>query len=352
MQLSNLLKKAFKRISKNVGIDLGTSNTLIYLQERGVVANESSVVAVNLRTDQIVAVGEEARKMLGKTPPHIIASKPLVNGVVSDFEITEKMLQYFMNKVQKQSGLLSWRPRVVVGIPLDVTEVEKKAVEDAVLSAGAREVHLVESVMASAIGARIPIQDAAGNMVVNIGGGLTEIAVISLGGIVNWRAIRLAGEELDRDIIKFAREEYNLLLGEKIAEEIKIKIGSAYPLEKPLEIKMRGRDLLSGLPREVNVNDTQIRNAISRSIKIILENIRSTLETTPPELVADILQKGIVLTGGGALLRGIEKYLAVGTQIPVQIADDPITCAVRGLGIILEQESLLKEIALPPTQNI
>ncbi|MFA6428377.1 MAG: rod shape-determining protein [Candidatus Buchananbacteria bacterium] len=347
----NPFSKLLTKFNKSIGIDLGTSNTLIYLRDRGIVANESSVVAINNRTNQIVAVGEEARKMLGKTPPHIVASKPLIDGVVSDFETTEKMLQYFMNKVQRQSSFFSPRPRVIVGIPLDITEVEKKAVEDAVLSAGAKEVKLVESIMAAAIGARVPIQDPTGNMIVNIGGGLTEIAVISLGGIVNWRSLKLAGEELDRDIIKYAREEFNLLLGERVAEEIKIKVGSAHPLEKPLDYRMRGRDLLSGLPREVIVTDGQIREALSRTIKTILENIRTTLETTPPELIADILQKGIILTGGSSLLHGLERYLAIGTQIPVQVADDAITCTVRGLGTILENESLLKEIALPSTQG-
>lgn len=346
-----MLEKFLGKFNKSIGIDLGTSNTLVYLQDRGIVANESSVVAINNRTDQIVAVGEEARKMLGKTPPHILASKPLIDGVVSDFEVTEKMLQYFMTKVQRQSGFLRSRPKVVVGIPLDITEVEKKAVEDAILSAGAKEVKLVESIMAAAIGARIPIQDPTGNMIVDIGGGLTEIAVISLGGIVNWRSIKLAGEEFDRDIIKYAREEFNLLLGDRVAEEIKIKIGSAHPLDKPQEFRMRGRDLITGLPREILINDIQIREALSRSVKTILENIRTTLETTPPELIADILQKGIVLTGGSVLLRGLDQYLAAGSQIPVQIADDPLTCTARGLGLILEDALLLKEITLPSTQT-
>lgn len=345
-----MLKKFFSRFNPGLGVDLGSTKTMIYQEDRGIVVSESSVVAVNIRTDQILAVGDEARKMLGKTPPHIIASQPLEHGIISDFEITEKMLKYFMGRVRADKFSWAGKPRVVVGIPLDVTEVEKKAVEDVVLSAGSSKAHLVENIMAAAIGARIPIQDPSGNMVVNLGGGLTEAAVISLAGIVNFKVSKVAGQTLDKDIIKFAREEFNLVLGEMVAEDIKKMIGSATPLKDPLEMQMRGRDVISGLPREVIANNTQIQNAIFRSIQHILDVIKSTLETTPPELVADIYQKGIILTGGTARLKGLDKFIASGIQIPVHVADDAETCAIRGMGVILDDELLLKDLAVPSSQ--
>ena len=340
-------KKFLGKFNKGLGIDLGSCNTLVYQQDRGIVIAESSVVAVNNRTDQILAIGDEARRMLGKTPPHITATKPLEYGIISDFEVTEKMLKYFLNKVRSGKFAFSAMPKVVVGVPLDVTAVEKKAVEDVLMSAGASEVYLVENVMATAIGARIPIQDATGNMMVSLGGGLTEVAVISLDGIVNWKVSRVAGLALDRDIITFAREEFNLVLGEMVAEDIKKKIGSAVPLKEPLAMPMRGRDVLTGLPKEVKVNDSQIREAIYRSLERVLNTIKATLETTPPELVADIYQKGIYLTGGGAQLKGVDKFISENIRIPVHIADDPSTCAVRGMGVLLDDEPLLKDIAVP-----
>lgn len=345
-----MFKKFVGKFNKGLGIDLGSTKTMIYQQDRGIVVSESSVVAVNNRTDQILAVGDEARKMLGKTPPHIIASKPLDCGIISDFEIAEKMLKYFMDRVLAGKMSFSFKPKVVVGIPLDVTEVEKKAVEDVVLSAGASQVFLVENIMAAAIGARIPIQDPSGNMVVNLGGGLTEAAVISLDGIVNRKISKVAGLALDQDIIHFARDEFGLVLGEMVAEDVKKRIGAATELKDPLEMQMRGRDVVSGLPREVEVNNSQIRNAISKSIQQILDTIKSTLETTPPELVADIYQKGIILTGGTSLLKGLDKFIAQGVQIPVHIADDPQTCTVRGMGAILDDELLLSDIAVPSSQ--
>ncbi|MFA5029439.1 MAG: rod shape-determining protein [Patescibacteria group bacterium] len=345
-----MFKKIFSKFNKGLGVDLGSTKTMIYLQDRGIVVNESSVVAVNNRTDQILAVGDTARRMLGKTPPHIIATQPIENGIISDFEITEKMLKYFFNKIQAGKFFFSVKPRVVVGIPLDVTEVEKKAAEDAMLSAGAGEVFLVENIMAAAIGARVPIQDPTGNMVVNLGGGLTEVAVISLDGIVNWRVSRVAGLTLGNDIIRFAKDEFNLVLGEMVAEDIKKKIGSAVELKDPLEMQMRGRDVVSGLPREVTINNIQIQNAIGRSTQNILDTIKATLETTPPELVADIYQKGIILTGGTAQLRGLDKFISQGIRVPVHIADDPQTCVVRGMGAILDDEHLLKDIAIPSSQ--
>lgn len=330
-----------------MGVDLGSCNTLFFQQDRGIVVNESSVVAINNRTDQILAIGDEARRMLGKTPPHITATKPLEFGIISDFEVTEKLLKYFMNKVNTARFSFSAMPRVVVGVPLDVTAVEKKAVEDVVLSAGASQVYLVENIMATAIGARIPIQDPTGNMVVNIGGGLTEVAVISLDGIVNFKCSRLAGLALDKDIINFARDDFSLVLGEMVAEDIKKKIGSAVPLKEILEMPMRGRDILSGLPKEIRINDSQVRDALSRSVLKIIDTIKATLETTPPELVADIYQKGIYLTGGSAQLKQLDALISQSIEIPVHIADDPQTCAVRGLGFLLDDEALLKDIILP-----
>lgn len=334
-----------------MGIDLGTANTLVYVVDKGIVINEPSVVAINTRNDQILAVGEDAQKMIGKTPSHIIASRPLVDGVISDFEITEKMLKYFIDKVHRESFSVLPRPRIVIGIPLGVTEVERKAVEDACLNAGAREAFLIEEPVAAAIGSRLPIQDASGNIIVDIGGGNTEIAVISLGGVVTWKSVRTAGDELDQNIIQYARDHFNLLLGERTAEQIKVKIGSALPLEEPLETTMRGRDLITGLPKEVNVNSNHIREAISRSLRQIVDNIKTTIEITPPELVADIYERGIMLAGGGALLKGLDKLVKQETKIPVHITDDPLTAVVRGTGIVLDDLENLKEILASATES-
>ncbi|KKU12711.1 MAG: Rod shape-determining protein MreB [Parcubacteria group bacterium GW2011_GWC2_45_7] len=342
-----MFDKLFHRFSKDIGIDLGTANTLVYVRGQGIVINEPTIVAVNTRTDQLLAVGHTAKNMLGKTPAHIVTCRPLVKGIISDFEVTEKMLKYFIEKVHERKSSLYPRPRVIIGVPLDLTEVERKAVEDAVLGAGARSVYLVEEPMAAAIGARLPIKDALGTMIIDIGGGVTEIAIISLGGVVNWRVIPVAGDEMNRNIIQYARDVFNLLLGEKTAEEVKIKLGSAVELSEQLECPMRGRDLMNGLPKEVMVNDSQLRDALSRSVKQIVENVKSALETTPPELVADIYERGIIMTGGGALLKGLDRLIAKVTEIPVRVADDPLTCVVRGTGIILEDMELLKEIALP-----
>ncbi|MFA5954612.1 MAG: rod shape-determining protein [Patescibacteria group bacterium] len=340
------------RLTKDIGIDLGTANTLVYVKDRGIVINEPSVVAINIRTDQIVAVGHEAERMVGKTPAHIVATRPLIDGIISDYEVTEKMLRYFMDKVQQESFSLLNRPRVVVSIPTEVTEVERKAVEDVVRASGAREVYLIDEAMAGAIGTRLSVQEPTANMIVDIGGGTTEIVVISLGGIVTAKSLRLAGDELNKNIIQFARDQFNLLLGEHVAEEIKIAVGSAAPLDEPLETTMRGRDLVSGLPKEVVVNDTQVRQAMNRSIKIIIEHVRGILEVTPPELVADIYERGIVLIGGGALLRNIDRAISEATQIPVRVADDPLTCVVRGTGILLDNPELLKEVAIPSAQEL
>ncbi|MBI3956673.1 MAG: rod shape-determining protein [Candidatus Kerfeldbacteria bacterium] len=342
-----MFNRLLGQFSRDIGIDLGTSNTLVYVRDKGIVVNEPSIVAINTRTDQILAVGEEARRMLGKTPPHIVASRPLVDGIISDFEVTERMLRYFIERVHRETFTVLPRPRVVVGVPLGVTEVEIKAVEDATKGAGARQVFLIDQPMAAAIGARMPIQDPSGNMIVDIGAGATEVAVISLGGIVTWKSLKVAGESMNQQIIQYARDQFNLLLGERTAEEIKLQIGMAYPQETVLNAKMRGRDLITGLPKEVHITSDQVREALTRPLRQIVDAIRATIEITPPELTADIYERGIVLTGGGALLRGFDKLIQHETQIPVQVADDPLTCVVRGTGIVLEDfENLRTLLAL------
>src|SRR3989338_3463083 len=339
-----MLNKLFGQFSHDIGIDLGTANTLVYVRGRGIVINEPSVVAINQKTGQIVAIGEEAKRMVGRTPAHIVATRPLVAGVVSDFEVTEEMLKYFIRKVHEKVFSVLARPRVVIGIPSGVTEVEKRAVEDAAKNAGAREVYLVEEPMAAAIGVRMPVQDAVGSMIVDIGGGTSDIAVISLGGIVVSKDLKIAGDKLNEDIIRFARDEYKLLLGERSAEDIKIAIGSAYELPEPMEATMRGRDLITGLPKEVVVDDSEIRRALQHSIRTLVSSIKSTVEATPPELVADIMHRGIVLTGGGALLRGLAVLIAEETRILTKVAEDPLTAVVRGTGIILEDIDKLLEV--------
>jgi len=340
--------KMFNRIlgkfSKDIGIDLGTATTLVYVKGRGIVINEPSVVAVNQKTGQILAIGVEAKRMVGRTPAHISAVRPLREGVISDFEVTEQMLRYFIHKVHKDSFTILPRPRIVIGIPLGITEVEKKAVRDAALNAGAREVYLVEQAMAAAIGARMPVQEAAGNMIVDVGGGTCDVAVISLGGIVSCQTLKIAGDKLNQDIINYAHDELHLVLGEKTAEDIKIAIGSAYELEEILEAPIRGRDLSSGLPKEIIVNSEQISDALYASNQIIIEAIKDTIEQTPPELVADIMSRGIVLVGGGSLLRGLDKLINKETKMPVKIIDDPLTAVARGAGIILEDLDKLKEV--------
>lgn len=344
----NFLKNKFGR---GIGIDLGTANTLVFVKDRGIVVNEPSVVAMNVRSGAIMAVGREAKDMVGKTPGHIMTVRPLSKGVISDFEVTEKMLRYFIEKVQTERSLFSARPTVVIGVPLEITEVERKAVEDAVLSAGAREAFLIEEPMAASIGSRLPIEDAVGNMIVDIGGGTAEVAVISLGGVVNWRSVAVAGDEMNRAIVNYARDVCSLMLGERVAEEIKIKIGSAVALDAPLEVEMRGRDLTTGLPKEIIIGDAQIREALAKSVRTIIEQIKMTLESTPPELVADIYERGIVMTGGGAMLRGLDRAIAQATQIPVRVAEDPLTAVVRGTGVLLDNLDLLRVVSLPTARS-
>lgn len=346
-----MLNKFLGRFSEDIGIDLGTANTLVFVKGKGVVMNEPSIVALNTRTNQIIAVGHTAKDMLGKTPPHIITTRPLSKGVISDFEVAEKLLKYFIDKIHEDSFTIVPRPRVVIGVPLEITEVERKAVEDAALGAGAREVVLVESTMAAAIGARLPVTESVGSMIVNIGGGTTEIAVISLSGVVTWKSLTIAGDEMTKNISQYARNVFNLLVGERVAEMVKCRIGSAMELEETMEIEMRGRDLITGLPSQIIINDGQIREALHKSIRTIIDNIKATLEVTPPELVADIYERGIVLAGGGALLKGLDRLVAKEADIPVRIAEDPLTAVVRGTGALLEDAELLKEVTLPSTAD-
>jgi rod shape-determining protein MreB and related proteins len=347
-----MFRRLFGKFSKDMGFDLGTANTLVYIKDKGIIINEPSIVAINNRTDQILAVGEEAKRMTGKAPAYISIISPMVAGIISDFEVTEKMIKHFIDRVHKENFSLVPRPRVVIGIPLDVTEVERKAVEDATMGAGASEVHLIEQPVAAAIGARLPIQEPSGNMIVEFGGGTTEIAVISLGGVVTFTSIKSGGLKLDQDIIQYIRENFNLLLGERTAEELKITLGNVYHETESTDRKVRGRDLYTGLPREISVNSGQIREAIIKNIRELIESIRDTLEKTPPELVAEIYQKGVVLSGGGALLRGLDKLIATELKIPVHITDDPLTSVVRGTGMILEDLENLKDLFLPPTNDI
>ena len=334
----------FGSISKDIGIDLGTANTLVYVRGKGIVINEPSVVAVNKRTGQVLAIGTEAKKMVGRTPSHIVASRPLVDGVISDFEVTHQMLRYFIEKVHKESFSFVPRPRVLVGIPCGVTEVERRAVIDAAIMAGAREAYLIDEPMAAAIGARLPVTQASGNMIVDIGGGTSEIAVISLGGVVAARSLRIAGDEMNEDIIRYMRDEYNMLIGERTAENVKIAAGSATPLAEPIEVAVRGRDLVTGIPKEMIISDSQVRQAISRSLRVIVNTIKTIVEETPPELLSDIMQRGIILAGGGSLIRNLDVFIANETEIPVRTMEDPLTAVARGTGIVLENLEELREV--------
>lgn len=332
-------------ISNDIGIDLGTANTLVYVRGKGVIINEPSVVAVNQKTGRVVAVGTDAKNMLGRTPAHIVAVRPLVDGVISDFEVTEEMITYLINKAQKDNKKLIG-PRVVVGVPSGITNVEIRAVRDATKNAGASEVHIVEEPMAAAIGIRLPVMEPVGNLIVDIGGGTTDIAVISLGGVVRSKNLRIAGDKLNTDIISYVRSEFKILIGEKTAEDVKIKIGAILPGETPLEASIKGRDLITGLPREVVVTDADIREAISQSIDTLVESVKEVLEITPPEVVSDVMQRGIYLAGGGALIPGLASVIEEYTKIRVHIAPDPLTAVCRGAGIILENIDLYSEVLI------
>ncbi len=337
----------FKFISSlfinDIGIDLGTANTLVYVRDQGIVLREPSVVAVQQGTKKVLAVGDEAKRMLGRTPGNIVAVRPMKDGVIADFQLTEEMLSRFIAKVQTRRKLRS--PRVVIAVPTGITEVEKRAVKDSALHAGAREVHLIEEPMAAAIGVGLPVQEAAGNMIVDIGGGTTEVAIISLAGIVFSRSVRVAGDELDESIINYMRRAYNLMIGERSAEEIKIKIGSAYPMEKETTMEVKGRDLVAGLPKTLTITSQEVREAILEPVSSIVESVRITLERCPPELSADLVERGIVLAGGGALLRGLDRLLAEETGLPVHVAEDPLSAVAEGTGKVLQEINYLRKVA-------
>ncbi len=330
--------------SHDIGIDLGTANTLVTVRGRGIVIDEPSVVAIDKVSKRILAIGEEAKRMVGRTPSTIIAVRPLRDGVISDFAVTERMLQHFIRSVHERFGIGIPKPRVVVGIPSGATEVEKRAVHDATLAAGARAAYLIEEPMAAAIGARLPVMNASGSMIVDIGGGTTEVAVIALGGVVVSTSVRAAGDSMDQAIIAYARQVHNLLIGERTAETIKIEAGSAYPLDDEGSIDLRGRDLLTGLPKSVELSTVELRDALSPVTNEIVRAVRATIETTPPELVADLMLHGIAMAGGGALLRGLDRRLAAETRFPVYVADDPLRAVARGCGEALEEAETLQKV--------
>jgi rod shape-determining protein MreB and related proteins len=328
--------------SNDIGIDLGTANTLVYVKDQGIVLREPSVVAVRAGTSQVLAVGDEAKRMLGRTPGNIVAVRPLKDGVIADFEMTESMLRHFITKVHNRKWV---RPRVVIAVPSGITEVEKRAVKESAAHAGAREVYLIEEPMAAAIGVGLPVQDAAGNMIIDIGGGTTEVALISLSGIVFSRSVRVAGDELDEAIAGYMKRAYNLMIGERTAEEIKIKIGSAYPMEKETSLEVKGRDLVAGLPKTLTITSQEVREALLEPISTIVESVRVTLERCPPELSADLVDRGLVLAGGGALLRGLDKLLQEETGLPVHVADDPLSAVAEGTGRALSEIKFLRQVA-------
>lgn len=335
----------FSFFSNDIGIDLGTANTLVYVKGRGIVINEPSIVAINQKTGQVVAIGTQAKEMLGRTPAHIHAIKPLVDGVISDFEITEQMLSYLINKAQARNPKLLG-PRVVVGVPSGITSVEVRAVRDAAKEAGAREVHIIEEPLAAAIGIGLPVHEAKGSMIIDMGGGTTDIGVVSLGGLVSARNVRIAGDKLDADIIGYIRNEFKILIGEKTAEELKLSVGSIAMESTPLEARVRGRDLITGLPREVVVTDADIRNAIGHSMEELVDAVKSILETTPPEVLSDVMVRGVYLAGGGAMIRGLPELFEEALGIPVRVATDPLTAVVRGTGIVLEDFEAYREALL------
>lgn len=341
-----IIDKMMGFFSKDMAIDLGTANTLVYVRGEGIVLQEPSIVAVRRGTSEVLAIGSEAKKMVGRTPGNIVAIRPMRDGVIADFEITERMLRYFIRKVHNRSMVL--RPRIIICIPSGVTEVEKRAVRDSAAQAGAREVHLIEEPMAAAIGANLPVAEPTGSMIVDIGGGTTEVAVISLGGIVTGRSVRVGGDEYDEAIITYLRRNYNILVGVRTAEKVKFELGSAYPLKEELRMDMTGRDLMTGLPRTIELRSEEIREALAEPLMLVVEAIKGTLEYTPPELSADIAEKGIVLAGGSSLLRGMTQRLRDETNVPVSLVDDPMTAVVMGTGTVLDESiEFLKQVSIP-----
>lgn len=337
-------RSVFSYFSCDLAIDLGTANTCVYAKNEGIVINEPSIVAIVTATGEVVAVGTEAKAMLGRTPNGITAIKPMKDGVIADFDITEKMLAHFIKKAHSRNVWI--RPRIVIGVPSQITQVEKRAVKDSAHRAKASEVYLVEEAMAAAIGAGMPISEPAGNMVVDIGGGTTDIAVISLSGIVYSRAVRVAGNEMDEAIIQYIKRAYNLLIGERTAEQVKVEMGSAFPLDEPLSIEIKGRDLVKGIPKTITVSDAEIRDALAETVNVIIEAVRVALEQTPPELSADIVDRGIVLTGGGSMLKNLDKRLREETGLPVAMAEDPLSSVVFGAGNMLSDFDLLRKISI------
>jgi rod shape-determining protein MreB len=342
MNLRSIANLSF--LSSDLAIDLGTANTLVYAKNKGIVVSEPSIVAVNKLTGKVEAVGKDAKEMLGRTPGNIVAIRPMKDGVIADFEITEKMLSHFIRKAHNRSTMV--RPRIIIGIPSEVTQVEKRAVKDSALKAKASEVYLVDQAMAAAIGAGLPITEPSGNMVVDIGGGTTDIAVISLAGIVYSKSVRVAGNEMDEAIIQYIKKKYNLLIGERTSEQIKLEIGSAFPLDEPITMEIKGRDLIEGIPKTLTITDAEIREALAEPISVIVNAVRVALERTPPELSADIVDRGIVLTGGGSLLKNLDKLLREETSLPVSVAEDPLSSVVLGTGKMLSDFDLLRKISL------
>lgn len=351
MPLWNPIDAILGLFSLDIGIDLGTANTLVFVRGKGIVINEPSWVAIEKESRRVLAIGAEAKEMVGRTPANIVAIRPLRDGVISEFEVTQAMLDYFIKKAHEQTFIPFPRPRVVIGIPSGVTEVEQRAVYDAAIAAGAREAYLIEEPMAAAIGAGLPVTEPRGSIIVDIGGGTTEVAVFAMGGIVVSGSIRVAGDEMDEDIIQYARQKYNLMIGEQTAERVKIAIGSAYPLPEEKTMLLRGRNLVTGLPDAVEISSIEIREALSSSVNLIVDLIRDTLERTPPELISDIMESGICLAGGGALLKGMAERVTAETRIRAWVAQDPMTCVARGAGMVLENLSVLRQVILSTDQR-
>lgn len=334
----------FGMFSNDLAIDLGTANTLIYVKGKGIILSEPSVVAIKRGTNQVLKVGREAKEMLGRTPGSIVAMRPLKDGVIADFDVTQLMIRAFIVKIHNRKALV--RPRIIIGVPSGITQVEKRAIRDSAEQAGAREVYLIEEPMAAAIGAGLPVQEPIGSMIVDIGGGTTEVAVISLSGIVYSQSVRIAGDEMDEAVTQYLKRKYNLLIGERTSENIKIQIGSAYPFDEPRKMDIKGRDLVDGIPKTLTINDSDIREALHDSTYAIVDAVKTALERTPPELAADIAEKGIVLAGGGSLLHGLDTLIALETHLDVRVADDPLSCVVLGTGKVLDELDLLKNVCM------